>query len=205
MRTTDNQFDQHRRAVGLFSTREEAERAMYRLRDSGFNMDRVSVIAKSGKGLRDLTTDQKYDPSTPSTSNAADQDKADQAQGGAGAGATAGAITGGGLGLIGSLGVLAIPGVGPVAEVGIILANTLLGSGIGAAGGGLLGALIGWGVPEDRANFYNDRVNHNNEYLVVVEGTEQDIRAAELVLRENGIREWEIFTSSKTPSYAANR
>jgi uncharacterized membrane protein len=196
MRTTDNQFNQHRRAVGLFSTRQEAEQAMYRLRDSSFNMDRVSVIAKSGKGLRDLTTDQKFDPS---------KSKADQAQGGAGAGATAGAITGGGLGLVGSLGVLAIPGVGPIAEVGIILANTLLGSGIGAAGGGLLGALIGWGVPEERANFYNDRVNNNNEYMVLVEGTEQDIRAAELVLRENGIRDWDIFTSNKTASYAANR
>ncbi|TVQ08490.1 MAG: hypothetical protein EA368_11700 [Leptolyngbya sp. DLM2.Bin27] len=199
MRTTDNQFNQHRRAVGLFSTRPEAEQAMHRLRDSGFNMDRISVIAKAGKGLRDITTEQKYDPS---------KSKEEQAQGGAGAGATAGAVTGGAMGLIGSLGVLAIPGVGPVAEVGLLLANTLLGSGIGAAGGGLLGALIGWGIPEDRANYYNDRVNNNHEYLVLVEGTEQDIRAAELVLRENGIRDWDIFTSTASttsPTYAGSR
>ena len=44
----------------------------------------------------------------------------------------AGAVTGGAIGLIGSLGVLAIPGVGAAAEVGFLLGNTLMGSGIGA-------------------------------------------------------------------------
>ncbi|MFQ4137189.1 general stress protein [Nodosilinea sp. PGN35] len=196
MRTTDDQLNQYRRAIGLFSTRQEAEQAMYRLRDSGFNMDRVSVVAKSGEGLRDLTTDQSYDPN---------KSPSEQAKGGAGAGAKAGAVTGGAIGLIGSLGVLAIPGVGVAAEVGILLANALLGSGIGAAGGGLFGALIGWGIPENRANYYNDRVNTNNEYLVLVEGTEQDIRAAELVLRESGIRDWDIFSSNTAPGYARSR
>ena len=83
-------------------------------------------------------------------------------------------------------GVLAIPGVGAAAEVGFLLGNTLLGSGIGAAGGGLVGALIGWGVPEERANYYNDRVYNENDYLVMVEGTEAEIRAAEAVLQEGG-------------------
>ncbi|MGP1386863.1 MAG: general stress protein [Thainema sp.] len=194
MRTTDN--NQYRRAVGLFSTRPEAEQAMHRLRDSGFHMDHISVVAKSGEGLRDLTTDRDYDPNKP---------KDEQAKGGAGAGATAGAVTGGAVGLIGSLGILAIPGVGAAAEVGFLLANTLLGSGIGAASGGLLGALIGWGVPEDRANYYNDRVYNNNEYLVLVEGTEEEIRAAESVLRNNGIRDWGVYGSTGTPTYAATR
>jgi uncharacterized membrane protein len=192
MRTTDYQPGQYRRAVGLFATRQEAEQALYRLRDAGFNMDHISVVAKSGRGLRDLSTDQSYDPNKTS---------AEQAQGGAGAGATAGAVTGGAIGLLGSLGILAIPGVGLVAEVGFLLANTLLGSGIGAASGGLLGALIGWGIPEDRANYYNDRVHNNDEYLVLVEGTEHDIQMAETVLRDGGIRDWGVYGSHATPTY----
>ena len=197
MKTTDNRSAQQSRAVGLFSTRQEAEQAMHRLRDSGFRMDRISVVAKSGEGLRDLTTDGDYDPNKSST---------EQARDGAGAGATAGALTGGAIGLIGSLGVLAIPGVGLAAEAGFLLASTLLGSGIGAASGGLLGALIGWGIPEDQANYYNERVYNNNEYLVLVEGNEQEIHAAELVLRDNGIRDWNTYGST-TPSsiYAGNR
>lgn len=192
MRTTDIKPTHNRRAVGLFSTRLEAERAMHRLRDTGFHMDRISIVAKSGEGLRDLTTDNNnYDPNKP---------KSEQAKGGAGAGATAGAVTGGAIGLIGSLGVLAIPGVGPIAEVGLLLANTLIGGGIGAASGGLLGALIGWGVPEDRANYYNDRVYNNDDYLVLVEGSEQEIQAAESVLNEHGIRDWNIYGSTAAPT-----
>ena len=137
---------QIRRAIGLFPSRSDAEAALHRLRDAGFNMDKVSVVARDAR-----EADQMAGASV-------NQDRSDQAKGGAGVGAIAGTATGGLVGLFGSLGVLAIPGIGPVAEVGIVLANTLLGSGIGAAGGGLIGALIGWGVPEDQAKYYNTRV-----------------------------------------------
>ena len=190
MRTTDHQY---RRAVGLFSTRQEAEGALQRLRDSGFNMDRVSVVAQHSEGMQNIAGAE------------VNKDKGDQAKGGAGAGATAGAVTGGAIGLVGSLGVLAIPGIGPAAEVGFLLANTLLGSGIGAAGGGFLGALIGWGVPEDRAQYYNDRVYNDNDYLVLVEGSDQDISAAEAVLQRHGIRDWGIYSSSEAPTYSRSR
>lgn len=196
MGTTDRQSTRHSRAVGLFSTRQEAEQALHQLRDSGFHMDCVSVVAKSGEGLGDLTPDGDFDP---------DKTKPEQTQDGAGAGATAGALTGGAIGLIGSLGVLAIPGVGPVAGAGILLANTLLGSGIGAASGGLLGALIGWGIPEDRADYYNDRVYNNDDYLVLLEGTEQEIQSAESVLSQHGIRDWGVYGATGSPIHAGDR
>lgn len=41
---TTNQFGH---AIGTFATREDAEYAMRELQDAGFNMDRVSVIAKN--------------------------------------------------------------------------------------------------------------------------------------------------------------
>jgi uncharacterized membrane protein len=171
---------EQRRAVGVFSTRQEAESALSRLRDVGFDMDKISVVTKDA-GRQGAVGDTQTQKSS-----------GEQAAGGAAAGATAGAATGGILGLIGGLGVLAIPGVGPIAEVGVVLANTLIGGGIGAAGGGLLGALIGWGVPEDQAKLYDERLKAG-EYVVLVEGTQEEIQSAETVLNQRGIRHWGVY------------
>lgn len=170
-----------RRAIGIVSTRQDAQLALIELRDAGFNMDKVSIIAK------DASADQLASDEVGKTSG-------EQATGGAKAGAAAGAATGGFLGLIGGLGVLAIPGIGPATTVGIVLADTLLGGVIGTAGGGLLGALIGWGIPEDKAKYYDERVSQG-DYLVVVEGTGADVLTAEAILNNRGIRDWGIYDS----------
>ncbi|MBW4650474.1 MAG: hypothetical protein KME06_17565 [Kastovskya adunca ATA6-11-RM4] len=177
--------DQMRRAVGIFSHRQDAEQALQELRDAGFNMDRVSVIARN--------------PDSPQQMSGADVGKSpgEQAQGGAGAGAVAGGVTGGVIGLVGSIGVLAIPGIGPAAAIGTVLADTLIGGGIGAVGGGLVGALVGWGIPEDRAKYYDERVSQG-EYLIVVEGAAADIRLAEAMLHKRGIRDWGIYDAPGT-------
>jgi hypothetical protein len=72
-------------------------------------------------------------------------------------GATAGVATGGALGglagwLVG-MGVLALPGAGPLIAAGPILA-ALSGVALGATAGGLTGALIGYGIPEYEAKLY---------------------------------------------------
>jgi hypothetical protein len=46
-----------------------------------------------------------------------------------------------------------VPGIGPVLAGGI-LAATLGGAAVGAAAGGLLGALTAMGVPEEEARYY---------------------------------------------------
>ncbi|WP_036480353.1 hypothetical protein [Myxosarcina sp. GI1] len=168
-----------RHAVGTFATRGNAETALKDLRDAGFNMDKVSVIARNVKPKESIGGAEVKPPG-------------EQAKGGAKAGAKAGTATGGVLGLIGGLGVLAVPGVGAAAELGIVLANTLLGSGIGAAGGGLVGALIGWGVPEDRAKHYNNMLSEGH-YIVLLEGTKAEINGAEAILQQQQIRDWEIY------------
>ncbi|WP_290883149.1 hypothetical protein [Fischerella sp.] len=38
---------ERRRAVGVFSNRSDAEYALTELRDAGFNMNQISVIAKA--------------------------------------------------------------------------------------------------------------------------------------------------------------
>ncbi|MEG4217128.1 histidine kinase [Microcoleus sp. Pol14C6] len=173
---------QHKRAVGAFSNYRDTELALLELQSSGFPMNKVSVVgenldrneiagATAGKG-----TDEKVG-------------------GGAKAGATAGAVTGGLIGLLGSIGALAIPGVGPVMAGGAIatlLADTVVGGAIGAAAGGLVGGLVGLGVPEEKAKVYNDRVSRG-EYLVFVEGTDAELATAEGIMSVRGIHDWGIY------------
>jgi len=89
---------------------------------------------------------------------------------------TGGAV-GGLTGLLVGLGALAIPGIGPVMLAGAT-ATALASSfwrGDCAAAGGLLGALVGLGIPEERARVYNSRLSQG-DYLVIVDGTDDEIR-----------------------------
>jgi uncharacterized protein (TIGR02271 family) len=100
------------------------------------------------------------------------------------------------------LGVLAIPGVGPIMLAGAAataLATTVAGGAIGAAAGTLVGGLIGLGIPEDRAKIYNDRVSAG-EYLVMVTGTKGEIAEAEAILNHRGIQEWGVYDVPATES-----
>ena len=173
------------RAIGLFPDRQSAQTAMLQLRDSGFDMNKVSVVNKNTE-----TGDMQG-----ASVNSGD---ADQVVESASDSAKIGGATGGAIGLIGSLGVLAIPGVGPVAELGILLANTVFAGALGAASGGLLGALVGWGMSEEDAKYYSDRVNNSGDYLVVVEGDANTINAAQTVLQQNKVSDWRTFSSTKS-------
>ncbi len=84
----------------------------------------------------------------------------------AGAGAGLGAIVGGTAGLLAGLGIMAIPGVGPVVAAGW-LASTALGAAVGGATGGILGALVDSGVPEDHAHVYSEAVRRGSTLLAV--------------------------------------
>lgn len=169
-----------KRAVGTFPTREDAEIALTDLRDAGFNMDQVSAIAQNSQGEEIADTEV--------------QSGAERAKDGAETGALMGATTGGILGLIGSLSVLAIPGVGVATEVAVLLGNAFLGSGIGAAGGSLVGALIGWGIPEEQAKYYQELLSQGS-YIVLVEGTEAEINGAKAILTNHKIRDWSMYNA----------
>lgn len=190
-RTHDTTLDRNRthrpdagrrhRAVGVFPHRRDAEAALRDLRDSGFSMNQISLVGKHTSG-------------EPQIGNVADRTKTDE---GAKAGAGTGAALGGLGGLLVGLGALAIPGIGPVLAGGALataLATTAAGGAIGAAAGGLTGALVGLGIPDDRARFYNDRVNRG-DYLVMVDGTEDEIRRADTILSRHGVQDWNIFDS----------
>ena len=172
----------YKRAAGLFYSREEAEAAVRGLKDAGFDQDRISVIARDADKVDGVET-------TEEVGNKADE------------GAAAGAVTGGALGgitgLLVGLGALAIPGVGPILLAGAeatAIATTLAGGAIGAATGGLVGALIGLGIPEERAKVYSDRVA-GGSFLVMVTGTEAEVKRAEAIMQRCGVEEFGIYNA----------
>ena len=178
---------QYQRAVGLFKTRAEAERVIDELNAAGINMERVSVVAKDADQVSGVETGIG---DTKEVGNHA------------GEGATTGALTGGAIGGVGGLlvglGVLAIPGIGPILLAGAeatAIATTLAGGAIGAAAGGLVGALIGLGIPEERARVYSDRVAAG-EYLVMVNSVGTDVASAEAIMKRHNVEEFEIYGST---------
>ena len=188
-------MNRYKRSVGLFYSRDEAEKALRALKDDGFDMNRVNVIAKNAD---EVTQSAGVDVGYDEGNNAAE---------GAGAGATSGAVLGGIGGLLLGLGTLAIPGVGPIivaGEAASTIATTLAGAGIGAAAGGIIGGLVGMGIPEDKAKIYSDRVS-SGSYLIMVNGTDDDISRAERILQDNGIEEYGVYDANDIDDDMYNR
>ena len=172
----------YKRAIGTFPNRQQAETALNQLRDSGFSMDSVSILAKdTGESDQIAGTDVTDRGET-------------EAQEGAGIGATTGTVLGGLGGLLVGLEALIIPGIGPFIAGGAI-ATTLAGAGLGAAAGGIVGALTGLGIPEEEAKAYSERVSRG-DYLVILDGPEDKINRAAALLMSLGIREWRVHDIS---------
>lgn len=199
----------NKRAVGVFSSHQEVEDALRELRDNGFDMNQVSVIAKHDEGLNQRYQIGETQVQQPIVQESTETHKTSHAttrvEEGAKTGVEAGGAVGGLTGLLIGLGTLAIPGIGPIMLAGAAataIATTLAGGAIGAAVGGLLGSLVGLGIPEHRAQIYHDYVV-DGDYLVIVDGTEAEILRAETIFKHKGMREWEVY-NSPTISRSAN-
>lgn len=187
---------QHKRAVGTFSNRQQAQEALNQLKNSNFPMDKVSILAQDADKVQgnQIGGAEVKEPGI------------EEVKEGAGIGAVGGTVLGGIGGLLVGLGALVIPGAGPFLAAGT-LATTFAGAGIGAATGGLVGALTGLGIPEEQAQVYSQRVS-KGEYLVMVDGTEEEIHRATSILGNSGIRDWAVFDmpsqSASAPASTSN-
>ncbi|MFO0888680.1 MAG: YsnF/AvaK domain-containing protein [Isosphaeraceae bacterium] len=120
--------------VGVFEDRRHADQAVAELRKVGFRDDQIGVAMRHDEASTDAAS---------SGGTYAEE------------GGVAGLVTGLGLGALAGLGVLAgvIPVVGPAiagGTLGVILSNAAAG----AAVAGLAGALIGSGISEEEATYY---------------------------------------------------
>ena len=136
----------------LYRTPEEAARTVRELKAHGIDEDDISLIT----GHRDDTLDPDVTPAAK----------------GALTGETIGAAIGGGAGLLAGLGILAIPGIGPVVAAGWLVA-TVSGLGAGAAAGSLLGALVGDGLSEELASQHIEDIKQGAVLISVRTGAEK--------------------------------
>ena len=89
--------------------------------------------------------------------NLAGPDSTDADRVDAGRGAVAGGLFGGLTGLLAGLGALAIPGLGPIIAAGPLV-GAITGLLAGGATGGIVGALLDAGVPQEHATAFAGRV-----------------------------------------------
>lgn len=154
--------------IGLFDTTEDAYSAQNELLAAGVGRLQISVITSQAN------RDYAHPVSSAEQTQTADA---------AGAGAAAGAVAGGAAGILASLGLLAIPGIGWLLGTGV-LATALAGAGIGVVAGGLIGGLIGLGIPEHEAEVYEEGVRRGG-VLVTVDSAEKDSDRVAMILSQH--------------------
>src|SRR4051794_26027166 len=148
-----------RTITAMFDHYQDALEAVRRLEAAGVAQSDISIVSNDPAHLT-------QDNTTTTGASTARTDADDDTGTGAGTGASLGTLLGGGAGLLAGLGMLAIPGLGPVVAAGW-LASTLVGAGAGAASGGLLGALVGAGVDESDAQTYAEGVRRGGTLVTV--------------------------------------
>lgn len=143
----------------VFDNRMAAEQCVSELRRSGVPDDAISVIARH---------EGELETKHPDGSNA--ERHADNA----GTGALKGALAGGTVGALFGLAAIFIPGVGPFITAGAF-ASTLgtaagaaaSGAIVGAAAGGIAGLLMKYGITEEDARRYEQRLNAGGVVVMV--------------------------------------
>lgn len=140
--------------VGVFEDHAKANQAVEALRQAGFREDQIGVVGRYGESATGATGTATADTDE---SNSMWEE-----------GAITGALTGAGLGALVGLGILAgiIPVVGPVIAGGT-LSMLLANAAGGAALAGLTGALVGAGIPEDEATYYEGEVRGGRTVVTV--------------------------------------
>jgi hypothetical protein len=134
----------------LYDNYSDAARAVSDLERAGVPHDDISLVANNSEGWYS-------DDDRGSRRVDRDRDGVDDRAEGAGAGAGIGAALGGTAGLLAGLGLLAIPGLGPVVAAGWLASTAALALAGGTAVG-IIGALTQAGVSEDEANVYAEGV-----------------------------------------------
>lgn len=188
--------------TGLFDSYADARRAVQDLEAAGVPHRDVSIVASNAHGEHDRTTGVGADDAGQDASK----------------GASVGATVGGVGGLLAGLGLLAIPGLGPIVAAGW-LASTLAGAAggalLGGATGGLVGALTHAGVSEADAHVYAEGVRRGGSLVtarvdealaptarqILGDDRTVDVRARGQAYRQDG---WTRFDAD-APAYTADQ
>jgi hypothetical protein len=159
--------------IGVFNGTKAAQQAIEDLGKAGFSNSQIGMV----------TRDQEGKPVVKHEG---------EAESNAGIGAAAGAAAGAGIGGLVGLGVLAgvIPVIGPAIAAGT-LATILSNAAGGAAIAGLSGALIGWGIPEEHASYYEGQLKAGRVIVSVTASDRWEV--ARTIMERHGAYNHELL------------
>lgn len=151
--------------IGVFENRTQVDHAIDALRRAGFRDKQIGVVARNEEG--------EITHSGPNHGGTHAEE-----------GAVAGALAGAGIGGLIGLGVVAgvIPIIGPAIAAGT-LGTILLNAAGGAAIASVAGALIGMGLPEEEAEYYENELK-GGRYLLTVDDADRQPEVWAILQRE---------------------
>jgi hypothetical protein len=162
----------------LYNSHAEAQAVVRELEAAGVSHGDISILVSNA--------DNAYDEKTKSFPDR-DLDGKDDRTEGAAAGGGIGAAVGGTAGLLAGLGLMAIPGVGPVVAAGWLVA-ALTGAAAGGATGGLIGALSQQaGVSTEEAQVYAEGLRRGGA-LVSAKVKDADAGRSQAIMDRSAIR-----------------
>jgi len=164
----------------LYNDYDSAARAAGDLEGAGISAEEISIVASNADGWFN-----RDEPSTTTKHVDRDLDGVDDRRESAGAGAAIGGTLGGVAGLLAGLGMLAIPGLGPVVAAGWLVSTAALGV-TGGVAGGIIGALTQSGMSDDEANAYAEGVRRGGA-LVVARVPDREVSRVEAILDRSAV------------------
>ena len=156
-----------KKVIGYFEDSNQAGRAANELNSKGFN--EISILGNESGGKE------------------GSRGRGDDGMGSGNQNLSNGTMTGGALGGIAGLalgaGALLIPGIGPIVAMGPLAA--VLG---GAVTGGVAGALIDYGIPKERSDFYEAKIKEGNT-VMILQADEDKTDTVASILRNHGAKD----------------
>lgn len=159
--------------TGLFKDQDSAENAYKSATNMGYTNDEINVVMSEETRARYYGKDATLETEV---GNKAAQGAAIGGVVGGTIGAIAAAVAAVGTNLI-------LPGLGLV--IAGPLAAAVAGAGAGGVSAGIVGALIGWGIPEDRLKEYEQGLNEGGILIGVKPRSDEDARRFEDDWKQN--------------------
>ena len=201
----------------LYDDYASASQAVRDLEAAGLRHADISIVASNRDNWYDKNRTVRRDHDS-------DRDGKDDRAEGAGTGAGIGATLGGAAGLLAGLGIMAIPGIGPVVAPGW-LAATAAGAAAGGLTGGIVGALTQAGVDDDDAHVYAEGVrrggtlvtarvpdNERSRYEAILDRAAVNIHERREAYRAEGwtsfdenARPYDVEDTRRTPGMSGTR
>jgi hypothetical protein len=158
----------------VYSDYASADATVGQLKAAGLSDSDISILASNADGWHkpgSSDVDPKHDKN---------RDGSDDRAQGAATGGGLGAVAGGAVGVATGLGLLAIPGVGPVVAAGW-LATLVAGAVAGGAAGGIVGALVESGTSKENAEIYAEALRRGGAIITAKVPNDEESRYAAIM------------------------